>query len=98
MVVMELWYGVALSQRWEESARSLRFFLSGPVDVVVFGQEDAELAGRLRAELDVSGTPIGPYDLLIGAQAHRMGATLVTANRSEFEGIVGLAIDDWTPP
>ena len=41
------------------------------------------------------GTPIGPYDTLIAAQARRRGATLVTSNLREFERVPGLALADW---
>jgi PIN domain len=53
-------------------------------------------AGDLRATLEAAGTPIGPYDLLIAAQALRTGATLVTANVSEFARVRGLVWQDWT--
>jgi tRNA(fMet)-specific endonuclease VapC len=43
-----------------------------------------------------SGTPIGPYDVLIAAQARRRGAALVTSNRREFERVPGLIVADWT--
>ena len=39
--------------------------------------------------------PIGPYDLLIAAQARRRGAALVTLNRREFERVPGLMVTDW---
>ena len=42
------------------------------------------------------GTPIGPFDLLIAAQALRTGMTLVTANVSEFARVAGLVWQDWT--
>jgi tRNA(fMet)-specific endonuclease VapC len=74
----------------------LRVFLSGRIDVARFEEEDAAAAGDLRATLEAAGTPIGPYDLLIAAQALRTGATLVTANVSEFARVVGLAWQDWT--
>jgi tRNA(fMet)-specific endonuclease VapC len=54
------------------------------------------IAGDLRAELERAGTPIGPYDLLIAAQALRSGSTLVTANVREFRRVPGLAVEDWT--
>jgi tRNA(fMet)-specific endonuclease VapC len=38
----------------------------------------------------MAGTPIGPYDLLIAAQALRVGAALATANVSEFARVPGL--------
>ena len=47
-------------------------------------------AGDLRAALEAAGIPIGPYDLLIAAQALRNRATLVTANISEFARVRGL--------
>jgi tRNA(fMet)-specific endonuclease VapC len=64
--------------------------------VVAFDEEDAAAAGELRATLEAAGTPIGPYDLLIAAQAMRTRATLVTANVSEFERVGGLVWEDWT--
>jgi tRNA(fMet)-specific endonuclease VapC len=44
----------------------------------------------------MAGASIGPYDLMIAAQALRAGATLVTANVSEFARVTGLPWDDWT--
>jgi len=96
IVLYELWYGVARSERRRENAERLRVFLSGNIDVIPFDEEDAATAGDLRAALEMVGTPIGPYDLLIAAQALRNGATLVTANVSEFARVRGLAWQDWT--
>ena len=95
VVLFELWYGVARSQRQRENAERLRVFLAGNVDVVPFEEEDAAIAGDLRAVLEAEGTPIGPYDLLIAAQSLRTGATLVTANVSEFRRVKGLPWQDW---
>jgi len=97
VVLYELWYGVARSERRRDNAERLRVFLSGNIDVVPFDEQDAVTAGDLRATLENAGTPIGPYDLLIAAQALRSGATLVTANISEFARVRGLAWQDWTP-
>ena len=96
IVLYELWYGVARSARRRENAERLRVFLSGGIAVSAFSEEDAMTAGDLRASLDAAGTPIGPYDLLIAAQALRIGATLVTANVSEFTRVPGLQWQDWT--
>lgn len=97
VVLFELWYGVARSERRRENAERLRVFLSGNINVVPFEEEDAATAGNLRAALEGAGTPIGPYDLLIAAQALRTGATLVTANISEFRRVHNLVCQDWTP-
>jgi tRNA(fMet)-specific endonuclease VapC len=96
IVLYELWYGVARSQRRHENAERLRVFLSGNINVVPFDEEDAATAGDLRAALEQAGTPIGPYDLLIATQALRSGATLVTANVSEFARVHGLVWQDWS--
>ena len=96
VALFELWYGVARSEHRRENAERLRVFLSGNIGIVSFEQEDALTAGDLRAALETAGTPIGPYDLLIAAQALRIGATLVTANVAEFSRVRGLAWEDWT--
>jgi tRNA(fMet)-specific endonuclease VapC len=96
IALYELWYGVARSERRRENAERLRVFLSGNISVVPFDEEDAGTAGDVRAELERTGTPIGPYDLLIAAQALRSGATLVTANVSEFARVRGLAWQNWS--
>jgi len=61
-----------------------------------FELEDAEEAGDIRAELERAGTPIGPYDILIGAQARRRSALLVTANASELSRVPRLRTADWS--
>jgi tRNA(fMet)-specific endonuclease VapC len=96
VVAFELWYGVGKSTHREANARALGAFLAGPFEVVPFDEEDARAAGRVRAELVAAGTPIGAYDILIAGQAVRLGATLVTANGSEFARVRGLAWEDWT--
>jgi len=98
VVLFELWYGVARSERRRENTERLRVLLSGAMGVVAFDEEDASTAGDLRASLEAAGMPIGPYDLLIAAQALRIGATLVTANVSEFARVRGLIWQDWSTP
>jgi tRNA(fMet)-specific endonuclease VapC len=95
IVLYELWYGVAKSARPKENAERLRIFLSSGFSVLPFEEEDAELAGDIRAKLEALGKPIGPYDLLIAAQAVRRGTTLVTANMTEFRRVPGLKVSDW---
>ena len=96
IVLFELWYGVARSQRRAQNTERLRGFLAGNVNVIQFEEEDAVVAGQLCADLAGFGSPIGPYDLLIAGQALRTGATLVTANVAEFGRVPGLAWEDWT--
>lgn len=98
IVLFELWFGVARSRRRPQNSERLRGFLSGNVGIVPFEEEDASIAGELRAELAAVGSPIGPYDLLVAAQALRLKATLVTANVREFRRVPGLIWEDWTQP
>ena len=60
--------------------------LEGDVDVVY---------GRLRADLERSGRPIGGNDLLIAAHALSLGLILVTHNTREFGRVAGLRVEDW---
>jgi tRNA(fMet)-specific endonuclease VapC len=80
VVLFELRYGVAKSTRPERNAQRLADFLTGVITVLSFEPADAEEAGDIRAQLEREGTPIGPYDLPIAAQARRRGALLVTAS------------------
>jgi tRNA(fMet)-specific endonuclease VapC len=96
--LFELWYGVAKSARREANEARLRAFLGGPVELLLFNDEDARAAGTVRAELEARGTPIGAYDLLIAGQALRGAMTLVTANAREFSRVKGLEWEDWARP
>ena len=51
--------------------------------------------GRLRADLEAAGQPIGMNDLLIAAHAKALGLTLVTDNTREFSRIRGLKLENW---
>jgi tRNA(fMet)-specific endonuclease VapC len=95
IALYELWYGVARSGRKRENTERLRIFLSGGITIHDFTAEDALIAGDLRATLEAAGTPIGPYDLLIAAQALRSDATLITANVAELARVPGLRWQNW---
>jgi tRNA(fMet)-specific endonuclease VapC len=96
IVMFELEYGCAKSKRRDQSRRALEIFLSAGFDQPPFDVEDAREAGKIRAVLEASGQPIGPYDTLIAAQARRRHATLATSNVREFERVPGLKVEDWT--
>jgi tRNA(fMet)-specific endonuclease VapC len=51
--------------------------------------------GRIRAQLERQGTPIGGNDTWIAAQALAAEAVLVTDNERDFSRIVGLPIENW---
>ena len=66
-----------------------------PTQILPFDSECAAHAARIRAELEASGTPIGPHDTLIAATALRYQATLVTRNVREFSRVQGLQWLNW---
>lgn len=94
----ELWYGVFKSAKEEFNSDRLRLFLSGPISIVAFEDEDARTAGRIRASLEILGRPIGAYDSLLAGQAVNRQMTLVTANVSEFSRVKTLDWEDWGKP
>ena len=96
IVLFELRFGSENSDRPRENEARLRTLLDLSIAVLDFESGDAEEAGLIRADLRRKGTPIGPYDILIAAQARRHGATLVTANTREFSRVQGLRLEDWT--
>ena len=93
---LELRYGVERSAQRDRNAALLDDLLSVPLRILVFDDEDAGEAARLRVTLERVGTPIGPYDVMIAAQASRRGWTVVTANVAEFRRVPGLAVEDWS--
>lgn len=98
VVLYEIWYGIRKSTRPRNNAAVLGTFLALEVTLWPFEPGDAEEAGDIRAALERSGTPIGPYDILIAAQARRRSAVLITANEREFARVPGLKTGDWGAP
>lgn len=95
VVAFELWYGVAKSARATANAELLTTFFAGPIGLLAFDDDDAKIAGAVRAGLEAAGKPIGAYDLLIAGQALRHKLILVTANSREFGRVKGLEWEDW---
>ncbi len=53
---------------------------------------------QLRAELEQAGTPIGPNDTWIAAEALHHKLVLVTDNTREFARVKGLKLENWITP
>ena len=98
IVAFELWYGIAKSARVEINTQRLEALLSSSVTALPFDNEDARIAGLIRADLQAAGRPIGGYDYLIAGQALAHQLILVTANVSEFSRVKGLSWQDWAKP
>jgi tRNA(fMet)-specific endonuclease VapC len=94
VALFELWYGVTKSARVDANTERLAIFLT-PLETLPFDDEDARVAGAIRADLERAGTPVGAYDVLMAGQAVRRGLVLVTANVSEFGRVPGLRWENW---
>lgn len=94
ITVFELAYGAEKSKWGEKTRQKLAMFLA-PFTILSFDGEDAMVAGRIRSALEQHGTPIGPYDVQIAAQALAKGLTVLTHNISEFQRVPDLRVEDW---
>jgi len=94
VVVYELRYGAERSPEPAREHSKLDLFL-GPLASLSFDDECARRCAEVRAELERSGSVIGPHDLQIAAVALQHGLTLVTHNTREFSRISRLKLDDW---
>ncbi len=94
IVKSELYYGAYKSTRRDRNLANLNRFFSQFISLP-FDDNAAAIAGQVRAQLNVAGTPIGSNDLLIAAIALSNDLTLVTHNTREFGRINGLKYEDW---
>ena len=91
----ELRTGAAKSSNADKTRRRVENFLR-PLSILEFTYEDAASYAQIRARLERAGTPIGPLDTLIAAQAVLRKLTLVTNNQREFSRIPGLRVENWS--
>jgi len=90
----EYFYGIAHAPvsalREKRAQRLMDFFGVLPLDA------DVSISyGDIRADLRKKGTPIGPNDLWLAAQAKTHGLIMVTRNTREFKHVKGLKVEDW---
>lgn len=97
ITVIEIVKGFHKLQRED---RVQRFLASIPtLDLLTLDLCSAELAGRIYADLERTGQPIGRADPMIAAIALRHDLTLVTGNLSYYERVqklgYNLELDNW---
>ena len=90
----ELRTGAAKSATPGQTLMRIERFLR-PVQIIPFDSDDAVAYADVRAALEKAGTPFGPLDTLIAAQAVRRGLILVTNNQREFSRVRGLNLENW---
>jgi tRNA(fMet)-specific endonuclease VapC len=89
----EIFYGL-------EKKKSERLFnevnsIMGKLGVIDFDTSQSEVYGKIRMELEKTGTPLGDMDMLIAASAISIGAILVSHNKKHFSKIKSLKVEDW---
>ena len=94
VTVYELFCGVEKAQTPSVERQKVERFLS-VVAELPFDHAAAEMAARIRTDLERKGTPIGPYDLLIAGHALVNNLTVVTNNLGEFQRVNGLKVEAW---
>lgn len=94
VVKAELFHG-AEKYGNRERRRALLGELFSPYASLPFDDVAAEVYGRLRHQLELGGTVIGPNDLMIAAIALAGNHTLVTSNLNEFSRVQGLSVETW---
>lgn len=90
----ELYTGIAKCASPDQEQNKVDLLLMTVVEMA-FDQTAAREAGRIRAFLESQGEMIGPYDILLAAQALASGLTLVTAISNEFYRVPGLTVENW---
>lgn len=94
ITLAELSFGVSKSTQVEKNRTALEQFLL-PLEILSFDDIAAECYGRVRAALEVNGTPVGPLDTLIASHALSINATIVTNNTREFSRVQALRVENW---
>ena len=90
----ELVYGVEKSKAIEKNRLALTLLLAN-IEILNFDAAAAESYGKIRADLERQGTPIGSLDMMIAGHARSLGYTVVTNNTREFSRVQELNIENW---
>jgi tRNA(fMet)-specific endonuclease VapC len=93
IVAAELRYGAA--KRRSRTLNAQLETILGGMEILPFKPPADVIYGDVRAQLERVGTPIGPNDMLIAAQALALGLTVVTDNEREFSRVAGLSVENW---
>lgn len=91
----EIYFGASRVGRRDEIVRAFERLVLPRLTVLPFDLESARVFGRLKAAMEALGRPRSEPDLRIAAIARQHGLTIVTGNVRHFEGIPGLAVENW---
>lgn len=94
IVKAELLYGAEKSRKKDENLKKIKNFLL-PFEIVAFDSSASAIYPEIRANLELSGSVIGPNDLIISATVLSRDGTLITDNEKEFRRVPGLKVENW---
>jgi tRNA(fMet)-specific endonuclease VapC len=94
VTLSELEYGVENSRHRTQNRAALDDLVA-LIPVLDYPQQAARHFAELKAALRSGGRPTKPYDLLIGAHARAIDATLVTNDTEDFRFMPGLRLTTW---
>ena len=90
----ELVHGVEKSASVEKNRLALSMLLAN-IEILNFDANAADNYGKIRADLEKNGSPIGPLDMMIAGHARSLGYIVVTNNEKEFKRVSDLKIENW---
>jgi tRNA(fMet)-specific endonuclease VapC len=96
VVYFELRKGALAKSAPKKLNDAITEFVHRLASILPFGQNAAEHAARIHANLSANGQIIGLNDILIAGHASAAGCVLVTNNTGEFSRVRGLEIEDWS--
>ncbi len=92
----ELLYGAhRLGERGRALLDKVAATVANNLPVLAFDDRAAREYGRLRADLEQQGTPIGDADMRIASIALVHGLTVVTGNIRHFQRVPGIQVESW---
>ncbi len=93
ITLAELRYGAEL--RGSQKLHGLIDSFAAFIEVMPLDGSTSGVYGTVAADLARRGTPIGPFDTLLAAQALALNLTLVTNNGKHFNRVAGLKTENW---
>jgi tRNA(fMet)-specific endonuclease VapC len=90
----ELMYGARKSDHPNKNMATTNR-IAGLFQILDINKGIIEVFGEIKAKLEIAGTRLEDFDLLIASTAIYMNLSLVTNNKKHFKRIDDLVIEDW---
>lgn len=94
ITLAELKFGVEKSEKPEKNRNVLNDFITG-VQILPISHS-LDLYAKEKARLQIAGTPVDDFDLLIAVTSVTHKLIMVTNNTNHFKRISEIKLEDWT--